>query len=100
MPKHRASLLSDFKLGAASLPSPARPPKGVRDAIAYLDRLPFKTILRARGVAKAIRRSHADFRAIGPHEAMKLYRHDFNCRDVVWGSRKTIRELKRRLNRK
>lgn len=75
-------------------------PASIQKIQSYLDSLPYKELVRIRSVAEHFGVTLNTVRQDTKHPALADYRQDLKYNDVVWGSRKTIKELRRRFNDK
>lgn len=89
-----------FKVGG-QLYSTVYVPLPVARAIEVLEKLPFKELLTTRQLAESIGIQKPTFGHYAPHSAMSPYRFDCGkqSKGLLWGSSRTISELRRQLER-
>lgn len=87
---------ADFKVRVGFYSGPI--PTIARKMVAFLEKLPFKELIDSRILAQAVGIKYKTLKDYSPepHVQDNKYKKHANC--VFWGSKRTIRELRRRNN--
>jgi hypothetical protein len=99
MAKKGASLLDGFTMRNPSSYTGVSAPPCVTKAIEYLEKLPYKELISTRDLSSAIRSSYGYFSREAPNAHLKPYCVKMRPSVVLWGSKRTIKELQRQMEK-
>ncbi len=88
------SIPADFKLRAGFSAGPI--PAVARKMVSYLETLPFKELIEFRELARAVGVKYKTMKDYSVEPSVQANKYSVHVNRVWWGSKRTIKELRKR----